>query len=87
MFGKAEIATNHEDNAIAIPYGSLVEADGDRAFVFTTIGTNKVKKIPITILKFDNGKVYVKDGLAGIDKIVISNSAYLNEQSSIKIIQ
>lgn len=87
MFGKAEIATNHEDNAIAIPYGSLVEADGDKGFVFTTIGINKVKKIPITILKFDNEKVYVKDGLAGIDKIVISNSAYLNEQSSIKIIQ
>lgn len=87
MFGKAEIATSRQDNAIAIPYGALVEADGDKGFVFTTIGTNKVKKLPVTILKFDNGKVYLKDRLDGVDQIVISNSAYLNEQSTIKIIR
>ena len=87
MFGKAEIATNQQENAIAIPYNSLVEADGEKGFLFTTIGTNRVKKIPVTILKFDNEKVYIKDKLNGIDKIVISNSAYLNEQSTIKIIQ
>lgn len=86
MFGKAEIATNQQENALVIPYSSLVEPDGDKGFVFTTIGTDRVKKIPVTILKFDNGKVYLKDRLDGIDKIVISNSAYLNEQSTIKII-
>ncbi|MCU7552875.1 efflux RND transporter periplasmic adaptor subunit [Chitinophagaceae bacterium LB-8] len=86
MFGKAEIATNQQENALVIPYSSLVEPDGDKGFVFTTIGTDRVKKIPVTILKFDNEKVYLKDRLDGIDKIVISNSAYLNEQSTIKII-
>lgn len=86
MFGKAEIATNQQENALVIPYSSLVEPDGDKGFVFTTIGADKVKKIPVTILKFDNEKVYLKDRLDGIDKIVISNCAYLNEQSIIKII-
>lgn len=87
MFGKAEIATHQDENVMVIPYGSLVEADGNKGFVFTTIGPDRVKKVPVTILKFDNEKVYLKDKLTGIDQIVISNSAYLNEQSIIKIIR
>jgi len=87
MFGKAEIATNQQESATVIPYGSLIEADGDKGFVFTTMGTNRVKKLPVTILRFDNQNVYLRDKLDGVDKIVISNSAYLNEQSTVKIIR
>ena len=87
MFGKAEISTSQNENVTVIPYSSLVEADGDKAFVFTPDGTNKVKKIPVTISKFDNQQVYLKEGLDGVQEIVISNSAYLNEKSTIKIIR
>ena len=87
MFGKADIALQQDENLIVIPYGSLVEADGDKGFVFTTLGTSKVKKIPVYILRFDNENVYLKERPEGVDKIVISNSAYLNEQSTIKIIR
>lgn len=87
MFGKAEIATHQDESVMVIPYGSLVEADGNKGFVFTTIGTNRVKRVPVIILKFDNDNVYLKDKLEGIDQIVVSNSAYLNEQSTIKIIK
>ena len=87
MFGKAEIFTNQDENVKVVPFGSLVEADGDKAFVFTPDGTGKVKKVPVTILRFDNQKVYIKEGLEGMKEIVISNSAYLNEKSTIKIIR
>ena len=87
MFGKAEIATNQDQNVKVVPYGSLVEADGDKAFVFTPEGTNKVRKIPVTISRFDNQQVYLREGLEGVGEIVISNSAYLNEKSTIKIIR
>ncbi|MFA4869365.1 MAG: efflux RND transporter periplasmic adaptor subunit [Pedobacter sp.] len=87
MFGKAEIATNQDENVKVIPYGSLVEADGDKAFVFTPDGAKKVRKIPITISRFDNQQVYLKDGLNGVKEIVVSNSAFLNEKSTIKIIR
>jgi RND family efflux transporter MFP subunit len=87
MFGKAEISTNQDEHVKVVPYAALVEADGDKAFVFTPDGNNKVKKIPVTISKFDNQQVYLKEGLDGIDRIVISNSAYLNEKSTIKIIR
>ena len=87
MFGKAIIATSQGENVMAIPYGSLVEADGNTGFVFTTTGTNKVKKVPVTIARFDNQEVYLKNKPDGVDQIVISNSAYLNEESIIKIIK
>ncbi|MCG2618020.1 efflux RND transporter periplasmic adaptor subunit [Terrimonas sp. NA20] len=87
LFGKAEIETKNTGDMMVIPYASLVEADGNKGYVFTTQGLNKVKKIPVTILKFDNNKVYLKDKFSNDEQIVVSNSAYLNEQSSIKIIQ
>jgi RND family efflux transporter MFP subunit len=87
MFGKAEIATSYDETGKGVPYGSLVEADGNKAYVFTLDGPNKVRKIPVTIARVDNQQVYLKEGLDGVKEIVISNSAYLNEKSTIKIIR
>jgi len=87
MFGKAEISTNSDEHVNVIPYSSLVEADGDKAFVFAPEGTGKVRKIPVTISKIDNQQVYLREGLADVKEIVVSNSAYLNEKSTIKIIR
>lgn len=87
MFGKADIKTNGVQNATIIPFAALVEADGEKGFIFTLKGTNRVRKVPVNILKFDNKNVYLKDKLEGMDKIVVSNSAYLNEESIVKIIQ
>lgn len=86
MFGKAEIKTEHSEDFMVIPYNSLLEADGNKAFVYV-VENNKVKKRPVTIAKFENANVFIQDGLQKNDNIVISNSAYLNEQSVIKIIK
>ena len=86
MFGKAEIKADKAEDFIIIPYNSLIEADGNKAFVFI-VENNKVKRQPVTINKFEKDKVSIKDGLQKTDQIVISNSAYLNEQSTIKIIK
>jgi len=86
MFGKAQIHNDDAQDVITIPYDALIEADGNNAFVFI-VQNNKVKRQPVTIYKFENKTVYIKDGLQKTDQIVISNSAYLNEQSKIKIIK
>jgi len=87
MFGKADIEIGQTENAIVIPYNALVEADGNKGYVFTTVGADKVKRIPVNIKKFETDKVYLSDKLDGVNQIVISNSAYLNEQSIVKIIK
>lgn len=86
MFGKAEIYTGASSKAMVIPYDALVEADGDKAFVFAVSGDH-VKRVPIDIAGFDNKQVYVKSGLENVSDIVVSNSAFLNEQSAIRIIK
>ena len=86
MFGKAEIHADTAQDLITIPYDALIEADGNKAFVFL-VENNKVRRQPVTIYKFENKIVYIKDGLEKTDQIVISNSAYLNEESKIKIIK
>ena len=85
MFGKAVIQAGNAEDVITIPYDALLEADGNNAFVFIVEG-NKVRRQPVTIYKFENKTVYLKEGLKKTDRIAISNSAYLNEQSKIKII-
>jgi len=87
MFGKAQIFTGKAQHLMSIPYDALVEADGYSAYAFILNGPGKVKKVPIEIASFDNKTVYLKDGLKPADQVVISNSAYLNEESTIKVIQ
>jgi len=87
MFGKAEIYTDKAEDVMAVPYEALIEADGNKASVFTVSENNKVKRMLVEILRFENEKVYIKDGLQKTDRIVVSNSAYLNERSRIKIIE
>ncbi len=85
MYGKATISLNQKYNSTTIPYDALVEADGKNAFVFVPDGVNKVKKIPILLQNFDNENVKVASGLENIEEIIISNSAFLNEKSTISI--
>ncbi|GLU54680.1 hemolysin D [Dyadobacter frigoris] len=85
MFGKAVIQTGKADNVLVIPYDALVEIDGDKAFVFVPAGKNSVKRKPVSISGFDNRGAYIRSGLGITDSIIVSNSAFLNEQSVIKI--
>jgi len=87
MFAKATINTDGLMRFAAIPYDALIEADGNKAFVFVPDGKTKVKRMPVIIESFDNGQVYIKSGLENINEVIVSNSAFLNEKSTINIIK
>ncbi|MFZ6009628.1 MAG: efflux RND transporter periplasmic adaptor subunit [Bacteroidota bacterium] len=87
MFGKVQIIAAQPRSLPVIPYDALIEADGNKAFVFTTSDNNKVKKIPVVISRFDNQKAYISQGLENIREVVVANSTYLNENSTIQIIR
>jgi RND family efflux transporter MFP subunit len=86
MFGKAIIKSGKPVEMISIPYEALIEADGMKAFVYIPLQTDQVKKQAIEIESFDNKEVWVKSGLENIERIVISNSAFLNENARILIV-
>lgn len=87
MFGKAIISTQRKSIYKRLPYEAIVEADGRSAFVFVPQSEGKVKKQAIQIAEFNNQEVQIKSGLEGVKEVVLTNSAFLNENSSIKIIK
>jgi RND family efflux transporter MFP subunit len=87
MFGKATIYTGNKASLPSIPYDAILEADGSNAFVFVPAGNSSVKKVPVLIESFNNKSVIIKSGLENVTDIIISNSAFLNEKSTIKIIK
>jgi RND family efflux transporter MFP subunit len=84
MFGKVTVQDTKPLVAVTIPYDALIEANGTSAFVFVPNGNRVIKK-PITIQSFNQNAVVVASGLEGVREIVVSNSAFLNEQSTITI--
>lgn len=86
MFAKATIDNSLKNNVSIIPFDALIEAEGNKASVFVPIGT-KVKRIPVIIESFNNDYVVIKSGLENYDTVVTSNSAFLNENSIIKIVK
>ena len=87
MYGKARIHAETITQQTVIPYDALIEADGNHAFVFVPVPPNSVRKVPVTIARFDKNQVIIASGLEGIQSVVISNSAFLNESSTVTIIQ
>jgi multidrug efflux pump subunit AcrA (membrane-fusion protein) len=87
MFGKATIQTGRSSQQTVIPYEALIEADGDAAFVYVPTGQNRVRRVPIQIEQFDPERVVVKHGLENVPAFVVANSAFLNEQSTIRIVR
>ena len=85
MYAKAAIKTNKVISQKWIPYSALIEADGNKAFVYAPYNQTRVKKVPISIESFDNQKVKVASGLENVPEIIVSNTAFLNEQSAITI--
>ena len=87
MFGSGSIRTAAENNLPSIPYEALIEADGTSGFVFVPDGGTKVKRLPVKVQRFDNQRVYIQAGLENNPEVIVSNSAFLNEQSTIRIIK
>lgn len=86
MFGKAIIETSETQNLKLIPFQALVEADGNNAYVFVPVGKGKVKKQAVLLDGFSDSGVKIKSGLEGITHVILGNSAFLNENSTIAII-
>lgn len=86
MYGKATIETTAPVAQTVIPYDALIEADGKNAFVFVPEGKS-VRKVPVVVDQFDTRQVVVASGLENVKQVVVSNSAFLNEKSTITIVQ
>ena len=85
MFGKAEIFPEYVSEMWAAPYQSLIEGDGNEGYVFVTNDLEKANKVKVNIFDLEKDTVLINHGLDNYKYLIVSGSAYLNDNSQIKI--
>jgi RND family efflux transporter MFP subunit len=85
MFGKAAINPSKITKGFSIPYEALLEANGQKGFVFVTNDQKTVKRVEVNIASIDNNRVVISDGLGDYAFVIISGSPYLKDGASITI--
>jgi membrane fusion protein (multidrug efflux system) len=75
--GKIRLSLVHTD-ALTVPESATIEMQ-DKVFVFALADSNKVKKVPITIVGKNGTDYIVKDGVKAGDEIVLSGIDHLQE--------
>jgi membrane fusion protein (multidrug efflux system) len=79
--GKIRLSLAH-NNALVVPESATVEMQ-DKVFVFELADSNKVKKVPVTIIGKNGTDYIVKDGVKPGDEIVLSGIDHLQEGTKI----
>lgn len=89
MFGKAVIHTSRssgaDTNAWYIPYEALLDGDGRTGYVFVTGDGQTAHKVKVTIAALEKDRIAIHDGLEGAGQVIVTGSAYLSENSKIRI--
>jgi RND family efflux transporter MFP subunit len=91
MYGRAVITTGQTAEASAagtswaIPYDALLDGDGSTGYVFVTNDDKTAQKVKVTIAGMDKDRIWIRQGLENARSLIISGSAYLNDNSRIKV--
>lgn len=85
MFGKAIIKLSKINVGYSIPYEALLEANGNKGFVFVTNNRKTVQRVEVTISSIEQNRVIIANGLSGHAYVVISGSPYLTDGANITI--
>ncbi len=84
LFAKALLVPHQRRAYALVPVEAIVEGNGRDGFVFLLAADRKhVRKQPVQIGFLDNDKVLLTNGVSPNDKVVLSGSAFLTEQSSV----
>jgi multidrug efflux pump subunit AcrA (membrane-fusion protein) len=85
LFGKARIMLKQKMKTWQIPFEAVLDGDGNKGYVFVTNDNSTVKKVRVTISDIEKNSVLVSEGLENSKYLIVSGSAYLNDNSKIKI--
>lgn len=85
MFGTATITPASKSNVWSIPYDALLDGNANTGYVFVTDDNKTVQKVQVKIASIEKQMVRIASGLENHKNLIVSGSAYLNEQSTIVI--
>lgn len=86
MYGSAMINSRKSIEGYTIPYSALILANGKEGQVNTVNNEGQLKRNVVVISELMDDQVLISEGVDKDDRIVITNSAFLNSSSTIKII-
>lgn len=85
LFAEVDIEPSKSRPYVAIPVESIVEGDGQSAFVFALQPDGvSVKKMPIRVAFLEGNLAIVTSGLEGVTEVVTSGAPYLNEHKKVR---
>lgn len=88
LFAKVEIAPSMKKKLRAIPIESIVEGQGKNGFVFVVNEDKKsVRKVKVVIAYLENQRAFISSGLDAVQEVISAGSAFLTENSVVKIEQ
>ncbi len=88
LFAKVEIIPSATKKLHHVPIEAIVEGQGKKAFVFVVNPDKKsVQKVAVSIAYLENKTAFISEGLATISQVVTAGSAFLTENSVVKIEQ
>ena len=85
LFAEVDIAPSQSRPYVVIPIESIVEGDGQSAFVFALQSDGvSVKKVPIRVAFMEGNMAVIASGLEGVTEVVTSGAPYLNENKKVR---
>ncbi|MBK7870669.1 MAG: efflux RND transporter periplasmic adaptor subunit [Saprospiraceae bacterium] len=84
MFATLKIDGLKNGSYLSVPVDAIIEGNGANAFVFVPNG-DKVQKVPVRVAFIRNEKVMISSGIQPGTQVIIDGSAYLTEESLIKV--
>jgi RND family efflux transporter MFP subunit len=88
LFARVEIIPSSTKKLQAIPIEAIVEGQGKNAFVFVVNEDKKsVRKLPVVVAYLEKKTAYVSAGLDSVNEVIAAGSAFLIENSIVKIEQ
>jgi hypothetical protein len=86
LIGNVRIHARAHGSARTIPIEALVEADGNRAVVYT-VERNVARRRDIAIAAISDRSVAVTAGLDDADVVVSAGGVYLSDGAKVKVVQ
>lgn len=87
LFGKAVITPASKQKVWSIPYDALLDAGSQSGYVFVTNDMKTVQKQAVVVSAIEKDKVIISSGLESAQCLIIAGSAYLHDNSSIRIMK
>jgi RND family efflux transporter MFP subunit len=86
MFGAARLESRATVTTWSVPYEAVLDANGNDGFVFVTNDNKTAIKQPVIIESFNGKTMRISSGLENARALIVSGSAYLTDNSPIRVL-